>query len=303
MMGLLILGSVAGFFACNQKSASVSTVVSNPKATAIIAADTKVDAAVVTAGSEADVFSLGSASIATFSTSIGLKSTTNGGGKFRTMYDKFPRFKLHYRYGVCPDLSLVTTNGGYPKTMTIDYGDSLQMANGHILKGKIIIVLSAAPFTSESTQSITFDNFCIDSVCVSGTSVKTRTKDPEVKFTEAANLTITMADGTIVHRDENNERTFTTGTETEFDPSDDVTVTTTGQVVITDSKGNSYSKVITFPLVKMGECKFISKGVIEYKNNSGIFATLDYGDGTCDNHATKTTPDSTAVITLGHMGR
>jgi len=112
-----------------------------------------------------------------------------------------------------------------------------------------------------------------------------------------------MADGTVVHRVEDNERTWTAGTETEFDPSDDVTVTTTGEVVVNDSKGNTYSKIITVPLVKTGDCKFISKGVIEYKSSSGKFATIDYGDGTCDNKATRTTQDTTIFIILGRVGR
>ena len=99
-----------------------------------------------------------------------IKSAATGGGMFRDMFEHFPKFKLHYRGGICPDLRVVTTNGGFPKTMTIDYGDSLQ-------------------------------------------------------------------------------------------------------------------------------------GVMEYKNSTGKFATVDYGNGTCDNLATKTTQDSTSVINLGPMGR
>ncbi len=301
LLGVLIIGGAFAFYACSQRSGSIDTIVLKSNAVALITADTKMDNAVVTAGYESDIFSLGSGSIAIYS--AGLKSADMGGGMYRNMFDHFPKFKLHYRYGFCPDLNVVTTNGGYPKTMTLDYGDSLQLENGHILSGKIIIVISAAPFKSSSTQSVTFVNFCNDSVCISGTSVKTRTKDPEIKFTENGDLTITLADGTTIHRVEVNEKTWMAGTETEFDPSDDMTVTTTGQVIVTDSKGNSYSKIITVPLIKTGECKFISSGIIEYKDSSGKFATVDYGNGTCDNKATRTTQDSTTVISLGRERR
>ena len=185
VVGVIISAVTIAFVACSKNSGSVGAVALKSSVTALVAADTKVDNAVVTSGYESDIFSLGSGSIATYSTSIGLKSGSIGGGMFNNMFNGFPNFKLHYRGGICPDL----------------------------------------------------------------------------------------------------------------------TVTTTGQVVISDSKGNSYSKIITVPLVKTGDCKFISKGVIEYKSSSGKFATIDYGDGTCDNKATRTTQDTAMVILLGRIGR
>jgi len=225
-----------------------------------------------------------------------------GGDRFRNMFEHFPNFKMHYMNGIIPNLTVTTTNGDYPKTMVIDYGDSLVLNNGHVLKGKITIVISAAPFVSGSTRTITYDSFCNDSTCISGTSVKTRTKDPQIKFSENTDLTVTLANGTTIHRVEEHVRTWVSGSDTEFNPADDV-IELTGQVIVSDSKGNSYSKIITTPLVKTGDCKFITKGVIEYKNSTGKFATIDYGDGTCDNKATRTTQDGTSEITLGRMGR
>jgi hypothetical protein len=186
--------------------------------------------------------------------------------------------------------------------MTIDYGDSLSLANGHILKGKIIIVISAAPFDTSSTRTITYENFCIDSVCISGTSVKTRVKDPLRKFSDKTDITVTLADGTTIHRVEEHLRVWIAGSDTDFDPADDV-IEITGKVVVSDSKGNEYSKTITTPLIKTGECKFITKGVVEYKSSAGTFATVDYGNGDCDNKATRTTQDGTSVIILGRVGR
>lgn len=305
IFGMLITATGLGFYACNQKSGLMGADSLKTNANVLVAMDAKVDNVVETSSYESDVFSLGATTATTYS--VGLKSGEisggmMGAGMFRNMFDHFPGFKLRYKGGICPDLTLTSTNGGYPRTMTIDYGDSLALANGHVLKGKIIIVISAAPFVSGSTRTITYENFCTDSVCISGTSIKTRTKDPLPKFSETSDLTITLADGTTIHRVEEHIRSWVAGSDTEFNPADDV-IELTGKVIVSDSKGNEYSKIITSPLVKTGDCKFITKGVIEYKNSAGKFATVDYGDGVCDNKAKRTTQDSTSVITLGRMGR
>jgi hypothetical protein len=298
-----VLTATAGlvFFACSQKSGLVGSDALKTNVNDLVALDSKVDNIVETSSYESDVFSLSNSSITAYS--AGLKSgDMMGGGGFRNMFEHFPMFKMHYRGGICPDLTVTSTNGGYPRTMTIDYGDSLSMANGHILKGKIVIVISAAPFDTSSTRTITYENFCIDSVCISGTSVKTRVKDPLRKFSESTDITVTLADGTTIHRVEEHLRVWVSGSDTDFNPADDV-IETTGKVIVSDSKGNEYSKIIITPLIKTGDCKFITKGVIEYKSNSGKFATVYYGNGDCDNKATRTTQDGTSEITLGRVGR
>lgn len=304
LLGVLIGVSGLAFYACNKNNnLGADTLKTSTKE--LVATDAKVDNIVETSSYESDIFSLGSGSITTYS--AGLKSAElvgdmMGGDRFRNMFEHFPNFKMHYMNGIIPNLTVTTTNGDYPKTMVIDYGDSLVLNNGHVLKGKITIVISAAPFVSGSTRTITYDSFCNDSTCISGTSVKTRTKDSQIKFSENNDLTVTLANGTTIHRVAEHVRTWISGSDTEFNPADDV-IELTGQVIVSDSKGNSYSKIITTPLVKTGDCKFITKGVIEYKNSTGKFATIDYGDGTCDNKATRTTQEGTSEITLGRNGR
>ena len=282
------------FYTCSQKSELLNTDAS--KTNELVAIDSQIGNIVETASYEADVFSLGNDALTAFSS--GLKNGVIGGGFFRNMFELFPNFKLRYLRGILPDLTVTTTNGGFPKTMTVDYGDGIEMANGHILKGKITIVLSAAPLVSGSTRTVTYENFCADKVCISGTDVKTRTKDTQTKFSESSDLTVTLADGTTIHRVGEHVRAWIAGSGTEFNPADDV-IEISGKVVVSDSKGNSYSNTITTPLVKTGVCKFITKGVIEFKNSAGKFATIDYGNGDCDNKATRTTQTGTTEIILG----
>jgi hypothetical protein len=55
-----------------------------------------------------------------------------------------------------------------------------------------------------------------------------------------------------------------------------------------------YKKVIVKPLVKTDDCKYIVEGVIKYfdAKDGEYVATVDFGDGTCDEWAMKSWPDS-----------
>ena len=53
-------------------------------------------------------------------------------------------------------------------------------------------------------------------------------------------------------------------------------------------KSSRYKKNILIPLVKIDDCDYIVEGKIEYIKNGTVVATVDYGDGQCDDIATKT---------------
>ena len=55
-----------------------------------------------------------------------------------------------------------------------------------------------------------------------------------------------------------------------------------------ESKDSKYKKIILNPLVKIENCNYIVDGTIEYYKGYDLVATINYGDGTCDNIATKT---------------
>ena len=54
-----------------------------------------------------------------------------------------------------------------------------------------------------------------------------------------------------------------------------------------DSKASDYKKIIKNPLVQIEGCNYIVDGTIEYYKEQKLIATIDYGDGSCDNIATK----------------
>lgn len=53
----------------------------------------------------------------------------------------------------------------------------------------------------------------------------------------------------------------------------------------------NFEKVITKPLVKPEDCLYIVEGTIEFHKGDEVIAIIDFGDGECDNVATKTIGD------------
>ena len=50
---------------------------------------------------------------------------------------------------------------------------------------------------------------------------------------------------------------------------------------------NTYTKNILIPLERIDGCDYVVKGKIEYIKDGAVVATVDFGDGECDNIATK----------------
>ena len=48
-----------------------------------------------------------------------------------------------------------------------------------------------------------------------------------------------------------------------------------------------YDKIIVEPIVKLEDCVYIVSGIVEFYKGDAWIATIDFGDGTCDEWATK----------------
>ena len=68
-------------------------------------------------------------------------------------------------------------------------------------------------------------------------------------------------------------------------------------IVVLKGEGK-YEKIITKPLVKTDDCQYIVEGTIEYLLDGETVAIVDYGNGECDNIATKTVDDKTYEFEL-----
>ena len=71
----------------------------------------------------------------------------------------------------------------------------------------------------------------------------------------------------------------------------DLTVAEADYINISSSKTgskNTYTKNILIPLERIDGCDYVVKGKIEYFKDGAVVATVDFGDGECDDVATKT---------------
>ncbi|WP_439182089.1 hypothetical protein [Carboxylicivirga taeanensis] len=211
------------------------------------------------------------------------------------------RFRERYKSGICPNILIEDEGGDWPRTIKLDYGDGIELANGRIISGIIIIVQTDSRLVNGATRTITFQDFTIDGIGISGTIVKTFLID-EQKVTIVRDLTFTLEDGTTIDHYAECERVWSAGMNTPLDPSDDV-FEITGNVDCSDSDGNMYRRQITNRLMKRGGCRYIVAGEVELEKNGVQFAKINYGSGQCDNIATMTSAEGQKQFTIGNCVR
>ena len=289
IISILIALSLITFYACEENEDTVTEKITDEEE-AMVTIDASADNVTEALDYEVDYFTSSTESVQSLGSSY--KSTEElGWGR---------RFLL----GVAPEITVEPEGWEFPKTITIDYGDGMELLNGRIISGIIQIELSGPPMEDGATRYITFENFAIDTVQITGYGLRTFTGgvETERRFSCENEFTFTFSDGTVLHRNGERERILAEGFETPYDNSDDL-ITITGFVNYEIEGGSSFSKTIIDPLIKTGTCRFIVQGVVSFTYNSEFFAELDYGDGTCDDIATITKDGETRQITIGHRRR
>ncbi len=286
ILSLLALSTFV-FFSCNKEE--TSSLISSEEE-AIISNDAVAETVTESADYEIDLFTSSTESIN--DANSGLKST-----------EQHP-FWARYRLGVPPAVIIETTNGDFPKTITLDYGDETVLNNGTVISGSIVIVVSAPPRTDGATRVVTFNDFYVDSVNIAGTRTITFNASDEegITFYVVGDLVLTFTDGTYIERHAEKVRKMVEGYSTFFDHSDDK-FEITGYVSSVSSEGYTFSRTIIEPLIRLGDCRYIVSGIVVVERNDEVIATLDFGDGTCDDIATITKDGEERQITLGKRHR
>jgi hypothetical protein len=173
------------------------------------------------------------------------------------------------------------------------------LENGKKLSGKIIIEISGPKFTEGTIRTINYIDFVVDSISVEGTIIETFSGDnlASRKFTVNGDLTFILPDGIVIDRVSQRVHEWLAGIETPLEFEDDV-IEITGSVNTTSSDGENYSKVIIEPLLRLGTCRYFVQGIIQFSQNGEVFGVLDFGNGTCEDHAILTTGGENIVIDL-----
>lgn len=191
--------------------------------------------------------------------------------------------------------------GEWPKTVTIDFGDGCKSPDGKIRKGKIISIFTKPAYLPGAIISTTFDGYTVDSFAIAGTHKVTNTSTAQrISFKiEVINGKLTSTNTGVWHRHESNH---------EFTQLDDVFAPLnpfkSGYKITGTSKGGnslgwSWHTEIVTPLIQRFNCHWISKGVLKiWWQDNPTAATLDFGDGTCDDQAVLSYKDHSKTITL-----
>jgi len=167
--------------------------------------------------------------------------------------------------------------------------------NGHVKNGIIVVKILGGRLESTFERTITFQNFTIDDIKIEGEKQIVKTND----YVYSVVLTggkVTFTDGTTYTREFTHTRTWTEGYDTPTNIWDDV-FTVEGTATGVNRKGYAYTHTIVNALVIKNTCRWITEGTIDLTVNDKT-ATLDYGDGTCDNLGTITVNGKTTEIKL-----
>lgn len=184
----------------------------------------------------------------------------------------------------------------FPKTVTIDYGTGCTENNGRTRKGKIIVEVDKMFWLTGATATITFENYFVNGIKVEGTQTLTNlSSNGGFGYTYAvAGGKLTYPNGTVINY--SGTRTLQQkaggGTLSILDDAYELT----GHAKLEDSI-SSANILIRSPLHRKISCSWIDKGELSVTVNAHT-ASINYGEGTCDNKAILTVGDKTKEITL-----
>ncbi len=196
---------------------------------------------------------------------------------------------MHYSMGQHPNFTMHGQQGQHPDSLVMNYGMGTQLNNGRVMSGSMIINTSEEPNGDGFMRKITYEGFSVDSMSITGMTNMYISGDYQNGRNHmiSEDLMITMPDGTTIHRESEIVREWMEGSETNLDQTDDV-MKVTGHVintVIENGTETVYRKDIIEPLIKSSNCRYFSQGIIELSQAGTVIATLDYGNGECDDIA------------------
>ncbi|OFX44635.1 MAG: hypothetical protein A2046_01260 [Bacteroidetes bacterium GWA2_30_7] len=196
----------------------------------------------------------------------------------------------------CPTITF-SSGLTYPKTLTIDFGTAC-IVNNHSYSGSVSASLTGKIRDLGTVVSISFTTFKVDTITVEGTvslSVTDfNTLNTQVTFIDSIkNGKLTFPSGTISL---NTNQTVKWTLYTVTDYTDDIFEISTGNTSATNMEGKTFTSEILDTVVIKASCMEPVDGKMKIISSDYNFpATIDFGDGTCDNKATVSTKVSVTV--------
>jgi hypothetical protein len=191
---------------------------------------------------------------------------------------------------------------------TIDFGTGCTLSNGNVVSGKIIITFVYQPTATSHTINYSFVNFYHNSIKIEGDKTFTRTMSVATATSPSHPIVVMNMDltatinGQTHHRVGTRTREIIEGYNTPNIFADNV-YSIIGNWTTTHPTG-TVTSTITTPLKAKMSCMNTQKpllvqGVITFTKNNNS-ATLDYGNGECDNLAVYTVNGNSYNIVIGN---
>lgn len=206
-----------------------------------------------------------------------------------------------------PDCASVTVEDsgdedGFPKTITVDYGDGCAGRMGMGRTGTVVIEISDTIINAGAVYQVTASDLTIGNrqIEMSATVTNLGLVDGNwvISFEIHSTTTFTTNNGTFVTvRDFSGEREWLSGFDTPEVQDDQFLKTGWGTITVNDEL--TFEKRISEddPVFIDRSCKFPISGIVEITKN-GESMTIDYGQGDCDNVAVVTKDGESEEIEL-----
>ena len=214
----------------------------------------------------------------------------------------------------CPNLLIAQLNSPntFPVKVVMDFGTGCAGRDGRTRSGKIIVTYTNRLIHPGAKATTTFENFAIDSIKIQGSHTITNQTDvisPSCLThkwkVEVEKGKLTKPNGNYVEWTGTRTIAQIEGMCTPFITLDDIykiTGSASGKVKRVDYL-IAWNSEITEPLVKKFTCRWLVRGIIKIArlnltSNSPWIATINYGNGDCDNRALATINGVPHIITL-----
>ena len=196
-------------------------------------------------------------------------------------------FELRERIGDCATITVSPNDSTYPKTVTIDFGDSCRGRDGKVRSGKLVLYFTGPIRRPGSVVTLTFVRYHVNRAHIEGTVIFTNLSEPPVhKWSiEVVNGSVTFPNGRGYSYDGIKTVTQIAGMLTSMVRDDVYKITGRSRTIF--NNGTTVNINTEDPLIKKVACPWISDGTLKIKINDRIFK-LDFGftnNGDCDNKA------------------
>lgn len=182
----------------------------------------------------------------------------------------------------CYTLIVSPSDGSFPRTVTIDFGDSCESMTGVVRSGSIEITMTDKLRNPGASYTVTFHNYTVNGFAVSGSKNVENTGTQEApEYTATTDIDLTTPGGIIISKTASVVRQQIEGIDTPALIDDVFLLTGSGQ--ISSDTGRSYTYTITEPLKVARSCQNILSGVMEITwQGKDEPVTIDFGDGGCN---------------------